>query len=221
MSAKECKPQHQDAAKAKAVAENCLEVLDEAGLAVEDCIACGTEGCVYSLVDGNVAKVSSLAQEANLAAYLLSLGNPQPSLPQYYGVWQLPVKCAGSTLAYIMVREDLVDITEVLEDPRNFGEYTWELSSIGASALKANKTLLLWYAKQIAAVRKLVPKADRWAFSQMVELFGWLTDHGIDLPDVDASNLGYRAQDHRIVVRDLGYSRVSGRSGKTRKIQLL
>jgi hypothetical protein len=206
---------------AKRAAEACLEVLDAAGLEIDTCIACGTEGCVYSLNNGDIAKVSGEDGEAKLVSYLMTQ-EQQASLPEYRGVWQLPGGCVpyGET-AYLIVREDLEDVHQVLEDPASTADAAWEAAVAIQKYIQMNKRFDSGLKKHVTAFRKIVPEADKWAFDQLVEVLWWLADRGVAVPDLAYENLGYRAADRAIVLRDLGYSHVSGKSVKTKKIKSL
>lgn len=199
------------------VGSACRPVFEMAGYDVVDCLACGTEGCIFKLADNKIAKVTPAPSEPMIAGYLINLGDKVPSsLPVYYGVWELPELCFGPMSVkyeprpvYLIVREDIADLT--LANAEAFGDEIYKMSLAAEKFLKdEGKQQAITRAEYddiVDEITKHISYSDRWAFDQLRALYDWFIERGIVATDVHAGNLGRRIGDSRgVVIRDLGYS---------------
>lgn len=194
-------PETAEAALALRAAQACQPIFEDAGLKIDECVACGWQGCVFTLNKNRVAKVTPNESEAQFAAYLMQRRNLPKSLPKIYGVWSLPADCE---YAYVIVREDIPDMPK-LGNRTAFNTVMKYMIGDAHDMVENEDTDLYAFEELIYNERDRLAEVDLPVFDQLVDLYRWMIPKGIWIGDVHADNIGMR-RDGSVAVRDFGFN---------------
>ena len=172
---------------------------------VEDRLyGCGVEGCVYK-AGAHAAKISLNEEEARAARWVQGLGRGRPpALPEIHDVRTL--KCGGLS-TYLILREDLDDLRA--SDPRLVNKALTAVETATAFSLTAFGPVER--ARAAGALRLLgsyigIARRDAWIVKQLRTFTVWSVERGVAWLDLHTQNLGVRAGEKQVVIRDFGHS---------------
>lgn len=195
-------------------AHACSTLLYKQGVPLKaDPYACGSFGCVYPAGPGRVAKLSFDVGEAELAILFARSRGAHAALPLIYYVGRLPNDCGTwrdelartkrkppAQPVFVVVREDLEDVSRYIEPDAKKRRLDIELQKIGIDDPHG-------FGNQVdraVYLLKPFPNALRF-YQQAVDFALWSYERDVHLADTHIANWGVRGG-RQIVLRDFGLS---------------
>lgn len=198
-------------AAVKVAVDECPAMLERHGIEPGRPYGCGSYGCVYPAGRGRVAKLSWDVGEAELAVLFARARGEHPAIPIIYYVGHLPPTCgtykswergAVPSPLYVVMREDLRDLKELIEP----------------DAIRRLNTLLVFlpgfdgkrYRARAVTDDMIAELQNRWPIAygfwlQAIDFALWTLRNQVVLADTHLDNWGVRGG-RQIVLRDFGLS---------------